>query len=184
MCQLSRMSIRGFSCRSHKPRRSWIHSVKFSKWQTPGNHVDANVSPTQTKIFPTSDPSRIHAKYWYNNSLGDIFTYRNDFNKALWIQHRNLSIAIVLIYLRMAYVNLIATEIVFNIWASGSHIGLRMAFSQNQRWIINVFDRRSIMNRLYWHNQQVGYLCFIPFVWEQRGVIAAEADQTAMISHL
>ena len=33
-------------------------------------------------------------------------------------------------------------------------------------------------------NQQVGYLCFIPFVWEQRGVIAAVADQTAMISHL
>ena len=39
------------------------------------------------------------------------------------------------------------------------------------------------MNRLYWHNQQVGYLCFIPFVWVQRGVIAAVADQTAMISH-
>ena len=40
------------------------------------------------------------------------------------------------------------------------------------------------MNRLYWHDHQVGYVCFIPFVWEQRGVIAAVADQTAMISHL
>ena len=40
------------------------------------------------------------------------------------------------------------------------------------------------MNRLYWHDQQVGYVCFIPFVWEQRGVIAAVTDQTAMISHL
>ena len=49
----------------------------------------------------------------------------------------------------MAYVNLIATEIVFNIWASGSHVGLLMAFSEHRRWIISVFDRRSIMNRLY-----------------------------------
>ena len=40
------------------------------------------------------------------------------------------------------------------------------------------------MNRLYWHDQQVGYVCFVPIVWEQRGVIAAVADQTAMISHL
>ena len=56
--------------------------------------------------------------------------------------------------------------------------------SEHRRWIISVFDRRSIMNRLYWHNQQVGFLCFIPFVREQRGVIAAVADQTAMISHL
>ena len=53
----------------------------------------------------------------------------------------------------MAYVNLIATEIVFNIRASGSHVGLLMAFSEHRRWIISVFDRRSIMNRLYWHNQ-------------------------------
>ena len=59
-----------------------------------------------------------------------------------------------------------------------------MAFSEQRRWIISVFDRRSIMNRLYWNNQQVGYLCFIPFVWEQRGVIAAVADQSAIISHL
>ena len=110
--------------------------------------------------------------------------YRNYFNNALGIQHRNFSIAIVLIFVRMAYVNLIATGIVFNIRASSSHIGLMMAFSEHRRWIIRVFDRRSIMNRLYWHNQQVGYLCFIPFVWEQRGVIAALADQTAMISHL
>ena len=85
---------------------------------------------------------------------------------------------------RKAYVNLIATGIVFNIRASSSHIGLMKAFSEHRRWIISVFDRRSIMNLLYWHNQQVGYLCFIPFVWEQRGVIAAVADQTAMISHL
>ena len=84
----------------------------------------------------------------------------------------------------MAYVNLIATETVFNIRASGSHIGLLMPFSEHRRWIISVFDQRSIMNRLYWHNQQVGYLCFIPFVWKQRGVIAAVADQAAMISHL
>ena len=73
--------------------------------------------------------------------------------------------------LRTAYVNLIATEIVFNIQASGSHIGLLMAFSEHRRWIISVFDRRSIMNRLYWDNQQVGYLCFIPFLWEQRGAV-------------
>ena len=59
-----------------------------------------------------------------------------------------------------------------------------VSFSEHRRWIISVFDRRSIMNRLYWHDQQVGYVCFIPFVWEQRGVIAAVADQTAMISHL
>ena len=95
-----------------------------------------------------------------------------------------LSVLLNQIYLRLAYVNLIATGIVFNIWASSSHIGLMMAFSEHRRWIICVFDRRSIMNRLYWHNQQVGYLCFIPFVWEQRGVIAAVADQTVMISHL
>ena len=119
-----------------------------------------------------------------NNSLGDIFMYRNYFDNALGIQHRNFSIAIVLIFVRKAYVNLIATGIVFNIRASSSHIGLMMAFSEHRRWIIRVFDRRSIMNRLYWHNQQVGYLCFIPFVWDQRGVIAAVADQTAMISHL
>ena len=86
--------------------------------------------------------------------------------------------------MRVAYLNLIATGIVFNIRASSCHIGQMMAFSEHRRWIIYVFDRRSIMNRLYWHNQQVGYLCFIPFVWEQRGVIAAVADQTAMISHL
>ena len=90
----------------------------------------------------------------------------------------------MLIYVRVAYVNLIATGIVFNIRASGSHIGRMVAFSEHRRWIISVFDRRSIMNRLYWHDQQVGYVCFVPFVWEQRGVIAAVADQTAMISHL
>ena len=90
----------------------------------------------------------------------------------------------MLIYVRVAYVNLIATGIVFKIRASSSHIGRMVAFSEHQRWIINVFNRRSIMNRLYWHDQQVGYVCFIPFVWEQRGVIAAVADQTAMISHL
>ena len=86
--------------------------------------------------------------------------------------------------MRVAYVNLIATAIVFNIRASSSHIGRIVAFSEHRRWIISVFDRRSIMNRLYWHDQQVGYVCFVPFVWEQRGVIAAVADQTAMISHL
>ena len=86
--------------------------------------------------------------------------------------------------MRVAYVNFIATGIVFNIRASSSHIGRMVAFSEHRRWIISVFDRRSIMNRLYWHDQQVGYVCFVPFVWEQRGVIAAVADQTAMISHL
>ena len=93
--------------------------------------------------------------------------YRYYFNNALGIQRRNFSIAIVLILVRMAYVNLIATGVVFNIQASSSHIGLMMAFSEHRIWIIRVFDRWSIMNRLYWHNQQVGYLCFIPFVWEQ-----------------
>ena len=87
-------------------------------------------------------------------------------------------------YVLVAYVNLIATGIVFNIRASSSHIGRMMPFSEHRRWIISVFDRRSIMNRLYWHDQQVGYVCFVPSVWEQRGVIAAVADQTAMISHL
>ena len=86
--------------------------------------------------------------------------------------------------MRVAYVNLIATGIVFNIRASRSHIGRMVAFSEHRRWIISVFDRSSIMNRQYWHDQQVGYVCFIPFVWEQKGVIAAVADQTAMISHL
>ena len=59
--------------------------------------------------------------------------YRNYFNNALGIQHRNFSIAIVLIFVRMAYVNLIATGIVFNIRASSSHIGLMMAFSEHRR---------------------------------------------------
>ena len=54
----------------------------------------------------------------------------------------------------MAYVNLIATGTVFNIRASSCHIGLMMAFSEHPRWIISVFDRRSIMNQLYWLNQQ------------------------------
>ena len=98
----------------------------------------------------------------------------NDFNKALGIQHRNLSIAIVLIYLHVAYVDLIGTGFVFDIWAPGNHIDVMMA----------VFNQISIMNWLYWHNQQEGYLCFIPFVWEQRGVLAAVADQIAMILHL
>ena len=84
----------------------------------------------------------------------------------------------------MAYVNFIATGIIFDIRASGSHIGPMMPFSKHQRWIISVFDQRPTMNWLYRHNQQVGYPCFIPFVWEQRGVIAAVADQTAMISRL
>ena len=65
-----------------------------------------------------------------NNSLGDIFTYGNDFNKALGIQHHNLS------FLRMSYVNLVVTGIVFNIRASSSHIGLMMAFSEHWRWMI------------------------------------------------
>ena len=116
----------------------------------------------------------LYVPWWFCNALG--------------VQHRNLSITIVLNYVRVAYVNLIATGIVFNIRASSTHIsthiGRMMAFSEHWRWIISVFERRSIMNRLYWHNQQVGYLCFIPFVWEQRGVIAAVADQTTMISHL
>ena len=175
----------GFHARSRKPWRSWIHGVKFSKWRTSRNHADASAfHKTQTKIFLRSEPWGIRAKYWYNNSLCDIFTYRNDFASALGVQHRNLSIAIVLNYVRVAYVNLIATGIVFNIRASSSHIGRMMPFSEHRRGIISVFDRRSIMNRLYWHDQQVGYVCFVPSVWEQRGVIAAVADQTAMISHL
>ena len=39
----------------------------------------------------------------------------------------------------MAYANLIATGIVFDILASGSHICLMMAFSEHQRWLISVF---------------------------------------------
>ena len=31
-----------FHARSCKPRWSGIHSVKFSKWRTPGNHADAS----------------------------------------------------------------------------------------------------------------------------------------------
>ena len=174
-----------FHARPLKSKQSWIHSVKFSKWRSPGNHADASTfSPTQTKTFPAFQPYGIHVKYCCNNSVGDIFTCRNNFNNALGIQHRNLSIAIVPIYVHLANVNLIATGIVFNIRAFCSHIGPMMAFLEHQRWIISVFDRRSIMNRLYWHNQQVGYLCFIPSVWEHRGVIATVAKQTAMISHL
>ena len=40
--QLSRMSICGFHARSRKPRRSWLHGVKFSKWRTSGNYADAS----------------------------------------------------------------------------------------------------------------------------------------------
>ena len=149
-----------------------------------GNHAHATAF-NQPKlksfwIWTVRNPCKI-LRYYF---LCDIFTCRNDFANALGVQHRNLSNAIVLIYVRVAYVNLIATGIVFNIRASSSHIGRMVAFSEHRRWIISVFDRRSIMNRLYWHDQQVGYVCFIPFVWEQRGVIAAVADQTAMISHL
>ena len=32
----------GFHARSRKPRRSWIHGVKFSKWRTSGNRADAS----------------------------------------------------------------------------------------------------------------------------------------------
>ena len=32
----------GFHARLRKPRRSWIHGVKFSKWRTSGNHADAS----------------------------------------------------------------------------------------------------------------------------------------------
>ena len=73
----------------------------------------------------------------------------------LGIQHGKLSIAIVLIYLLMAYVNLIATGIVFDIRVSGSYIGLMMAFLDHRRRIISVFNHRYIMNCLYWHNQEV-----------------------------
>ena len=61
----------------------------------------------------------------------------------------------------MAYVNLIATGIVFDILVSGSHIGLMMAFLEHRRWMISVFDQRSTINWLYWYNQQVGHLGFI-----------------------
>ena len=91
------------------------------------------LSATQTKIFPTFEQYGIQAKYCYNNSLGDTFTCCNEFNNGLEIQHRNLSIAIVPIYLRLAYVNLIATGIVFNIRPFRSHIGLMMAFSEHRR---------------------------------------------------
>ena len=66
--------------------------------------------------------------------------YHSDFNKALGIQHHNLSMAIVLIVLCTAYVNLIVTTIVCNIQASSSHIGLMMAFSEHRRWIISEFN--------------------------------------------
>ena len=49
--------------------------------------------------------------------------YRNYFNNALGIQQRHFSIGIVLIFVRMVYVNLIATRIAFNIQASSSHFG-------------------------------------------------------------
>ena len=149
-----------------------------------GDHVDASAfHQLKTKIFLNlnrkESMQNIDIIILYVISLRTLMILI-----ALGVQHRNLSIAIVLIYVHLAYVNLIATGIVFNIRASSSHSDRMMAISEHRRWIISVFDRRSIMNRLYWHNQQVGYLCFIPFVWEQRGVIAAVADQTAMISHL
>ena len=111
--------------------------------------------------------------------------YPNDFDNTLGVQHRNLSIAIVLIYVRLAYVNLIATGIVFNIRVSSSHIGRMMAFSEHRRWIISVFDRRSIMNRLYWHNQRVGYLCFIipPLNEVERGVYWNEIVRLYVCPH-
>ena len=154
---------------------------KTGPWKPCGRQC---VSPTQPQIFPTSEPWGIHAKYSYDNSLGDIFTCPNDFDNAFGIQHRNLWIVIVLIYLHMAYVNLIVTGIVFDIRASGSHIDLMMAFAERRRWIISVFEQRSVINWVYWHNQQVGYLRFIPFEWEQRGLIVTVADQAAIISHL
>ena len=54
------------------------------------------------------------------------------------------------------YVNLFATRIVFR------HLGL-LAWWWDSRstywtWIISVFDQRSIMNWLYWHYQQVGWI--------------------------
>ena len=101
----------------------------------------------------------------------------------LGIQLCNLLIEIVLIYLHMAYVNLIATGIVFDIRASHSHIGLMMAFSEHWRWIISEFDQRSVMNWLYWHNQQ-GDTFVLFHLNGNRGVIAAVATQAAMISHL
>ena len=170
-----------FHARSRKPRRSGIHSVKFSKWRTLGTMRTAarSTSPNFPNLNCKESVQNID-----NNFLDDIFMYHTYFNNALGIQHRNFSIAIVLIFVRMTYVNVIATGIVFNIRATSSHIGLMMAFSEHRRSIIRVFDRRSIMNRLYWNNQQVVHLCFVPFVWEQRGVIAAGTDQTAMISHL
>ena len=152
-----------FHARSRKPRRSVIHSVKFSKWRTLGTMrtVARFTSPNFPNLNCKESVQNID-----NNFLDDIFMYHNYFNNALGIQHHNFSIAIVLIFVRMAYVNVIATGIVFNIRASSSHIGLMMAFSEHRRSIIRVFDRRSIMNRLYWNNQQVVHLCFIPFVWE------------------
>ena len=46
-------SFAAFHARSRKPRRSWIHGVKISKWRTTGEPWGRyRVSPTQTKIFP------------------------------------------------------------------------------------------------------------------------------------
>ena len=127
-----------------------------------GDHVDAGAfHQPKLKSFQLPNRKESMQNIDIKKSLGDIFTCRNDFNNVLGIQQRNLSIAIVLNLLPISYVNLIATGIVFNIRASGSHIGLVMALSEHRRGIISVFDRRSMMNQLYWHNQQVGYLCFI-----------------------
>ena len=71
------------------------------------------VSPTQTKIFLNLNRKESMQNIDILIFSCDIFTYRNDFANALGVQHRNLSIAIVLIYVRVAYVNLIATGIVF-----------------------------------------------------------------------
>ena len=56
-----------------------------------------------------------------------------DFANALGVQHRNLSMAIVLIYVRVAYDNLIATGIVFNIRASAAAILAKWWHSQSIR---------------------------------------------------
>ena len=151
------------------------------RWEPCGRYC---VSPTQTKIFLNlnrkESMQNIDILIFYAISLRTVMILLTRLGANTVICQS----PIVLIYVRVAYVNLIATGIVFNIRASSSHIGRMVAFSEHRRWIISVFDRRSIMNRLYWHDQLVGNVCFIPFVWEQRGVIAAVAEQTAMISHL
>ena len=95
LCQLSRMSVRDFSCKIAWTRTKLDPQCQTFKMADAGNHADASAfhQPKQRsfQLLNRKESQNIDIK-------GDIFTCRNDFDNTLGIQHRNLSIAIVLIY--------------------------------------------------------------------------------------